>query len=190
MNADQRNVLAKIQLSMRINDLLEKPSIYIKDSYTDDEIANIADYLLRHGIPCPTKLPASPSQRLQVMQMMARAWIGYEVLDAICNVMGDQPTSPHAALPGELVKCTYEGLPLEFEEWDDLYVVGNIPADIWDEIRDKHEEHMKGNPSLLSIVYGKSKCSHCGGDLEYEGASGHNTCLVFKCKKCHRRVRT
>ena len=146
MDAEQKGALAKIQLGLRISNLLEDTSIYIKDSYTDTEIADIADHLLRHGMPCPRKLPASPSQRLQVMQMMARAWVSYEVLDAICDIMGEQPTAPTSALPGELVKCTYEGLPLDFEEWDDLYVVGDIPAGIWDKIRDKHEEHMKNRP--------------------------------------------
>ena len=46
-------------------------------------------------------------------------------------------------LKGQLIKITYEGLPLEFEEWDDLYIEGEIPLGIWDEIRTKHEEHMR-----------------------------------------------
>jgi hypothetical protein len=49
-------------------------------------------------------------------------------------------------LPGHLVKCTYEGLPLEFPEWDDLYIEGEIPVGIWDVIRQKHAEYMKGEP--------------------------------------------
>ena len=46
-------------------------------------------------------------------------------------------------MEGQLVKLTYEGLPLEYEEWDDLYIVGNIPPDIWDTIRKRHEEYMR-----------------------------------------------
>ena len=46
-------------------------------------------------------------------------------------------------LPGHLIKLTYEGLPLKYEEWDYFYVVGDIPVNIWDNIRDKHEEYMR-----------------------------------------------
>jgi hypothetical protein len=49
-------------------------------------------------------------------------------------------------LPGHLVKCTYEGLPLELPEWDDFYIEGEIPVGIWDTIRQKHAEYMKGEP--------------------------------------------
>ena len=46
-------------------------------------------------------------------------------------------------LPGQLIKLTYEGLPLEFPEWDDLYVVGTIPPGIWDTIRQRHQDFMR-----------------------------------------------
>ncbi len=54
-------------------------------------------------------------------------------------------------LPGQLVKCTYEGLPLEFPEWDDFYIEGEIPVGIWDTIRQKHAEYMKNNPGEWQV---------------------------------------
>lgn len=54
-----------------------------------------------------------------------------------------EPAGAQHTLKGTLVKCTYEGLPFEFPEWDDLFVVGTIPVGIWDTIRAKHKEAMR-----------------------------------------------
>jgi len=54
-------------------------------------------------------------------------------------------------LSGELIQCTYEGLPLEYEQFDFVYVEGNIPFGIWDVIRAKHEEYMKGEPGEWQV---------------------------------------
>ena len=48
-------------------------------------------------------------------------------------------------LPGQLVTLTYDGLPVEHSR-DDIYVVGEIPVELWDVIRDRHEEYMRDNP--------------------------------------------
>ena len=60
-------------------------------------------------------------------------------------------------LPGQLIRCTYDGLPFEYTEWDDLYVVGDIPPGIWDKIRKEQEDYMQDpdweSDDLIEITF-------------------------------------